>query len=50
MGFNAVYIHPMFQDHGNYEDYDMAILSFKAKIKNFLPQVLPICVPHMSKF
>jgi hypothetical protein len=50
MGFSEVFIHPMYKDYGNYEDYDLAILRFKARIKSFSPKVLPICVPQISEF
>lgn len=49
MGFDEVYIHPMYKDYGNFEDFDLAILRFKARVKTFSPKVLPICVPEISE-
>jgi hypothetical protein len=49
MGFDEVFTHSKYKDFGNYEDYDLAILRFKAKIHVFSPKVLPICVPQTSE-
>lgn len=49
MGFDEVYTHSMYKDFGSFEDFDIAILRFKAKIHTFSPKVLPICVPEISK-
>lgn len=49
MGFDEVHTHPRYKDFGSYEDYDLAILRFRAKITTFSPKVLPICVPKISE-
>lgn len=48
--FQNVFIHPMFEPSPLYDDYDMAILELSQPIPMFSYNVIPICVPWLSKF
>lgn len=48
--FQNVFIHPLFEPSPLYDDYDMAILELTHPIPIFSNNVVPICVPWISKF
>lgn len=48
--FQDVFIHPLFEPSPLYDDYDIAILELTQTIPIFSNNVIPICVPWISKY
>lgn len=48
MNFNRIFIHPKFKRGEQYDDYDMAIVSFRQPLGVINDKIRPICVPEKS--
>lgn len=49
MNFNKIFIHPKYKSGEQYDDYDLAIVSFRKPLQELNGKIRPICIPETSK-
>lgn len=49
MNFNKIFIHPKYRRGEQYDDFDLAIVSFRKPLQELNGKIRPICVPQTSK-